>query len=79
MRLVIQARMVSVEGKTSEYNKIVKIMEILSESMSNEMGLVDDSDEDENLVDISFAYDQEDFTIEQIKKMYSKCKKEIKG
>ena len=43
MRLVIQARMVSVEGKFSEYGKILKVMGKLSDKMYNDIGLVDDS------------------------------------
>ena len=75
MRLVIQVGMVSVEGKFSEYNKIKKLMEQLRAEMFVETWLVDDSDEDENLTDISFPYDKEEFTIKQIRELYNDCKK----
>ncbi len=75
MRLVIQARMVSVEGKFSEHGKISKVMGKLSDVMYNDLGLVDNSDEDDNLTDISFTYDQDEFTIEQVKKLYSQVKR----
>lgn len=75
MRLVIQAGMVSIEGKYSEHGKISKVMEKLSDKMYNEIGLVDNSDEDENLSDISFTYDQDEFTIEQVKKLYNEIKR----
>lgn len=77
MRLVIQAGMVSIEGKYLEHDKISKVMEKLSDAMYNNMGLVDDSDEDDNLIDISFTYDQDEFTIDQVKKLYNQIKRGI--
>lgn len=75
MRLVIQAQLVSIEGKFSEHAKISKVMEKLSDAMYNNIGLVDDSDEDDNLTDISFTYDQDEFTIGQVKKLYNEIKR----
>lgn len=75
MRLVIQAGMVSIEGKFSEYNKIINLMGQLREKLFVDTWFVDDSDEDENLTDISLPYDENDFTIEQVRKLYNECKR----
>lgn len=75
MRLVIQAGMVSIEGKYSEHDKIEKIMLELGEDLGIDTSLVNDSDEDDNLTDISLPYDQDEFTIEQVKKLYKQVKK----
>ena len=75
MRLVIQAGMVSIEGKYSEHDKIEKVMLELSEDLSIDTSLVNDSDEDDNLTDISLPYDEDDFTIEQVRELYNKIKR----
>lgn len=76
MRLVIQAGMVSVEGKFPEHDKISKVMEQLREELFVDTWLIDDSDEEENLTDISFPYDENDFTIEQVRKLYNEIKRD---
>ena len=75
MRLVIQAGLVSIEGKFAEYEKITEVMEKLSDSMYNEVGLVNDTDQEEDLTDISFPYDREEFTIKQVREFYRECKR----
>lgn len=75
MRLVIQAGMVSIEGKYSEHDKIEKVMLELSEDLSIDTSLVNDSDEDDNLTGISLPYDEYDFTIGQVRELYNKIKR----
>lgn len=78
MRLYIEAGQVAVEGKFSEYEKCAKVAEKLNELLDGYFGLMDDSDEDENVTDLNMTYDDNDYTVAEVREFYNMAKNQFK-